>query len=569
MRSSLGLLVVSLKLFLAAAWDYSQNGFDWSGLGQCGGESDSAAAAANPLALDAEAGAEATSGNKLQSPINLPKVASVNENLKVLMKYPNLGQMMKLYNNGKSLALTIPEDFNSGFGLAPDYDTTMADGSGDTFRLAQVNFHSPSEHELDGKRMPLEMQLVHKQSTGSGDSLAVVSILFAPGSEAHNTFLDVIIGNGLPDEAWEEADINHGHYASASEGLDLFDTLRQVLSGSQFYSYTGSLTSPPCDPGVKYFVKKAPAPAHAAQLEQFQRAMKKTCPPYGNFRRIPAFTTAGDSVEVLQSVDTIGGGTSSSGGSKGSVAASPVTVGQRERVLEDPQYQSVGNNDTETMKTAKTNFQAANLNHAAAVTANSNAKQSLSTAEQQLGLASGVADKLDRTWKVFAAQTAVTDTAKSVSSTQQKLDETIKVIIDIEKEAQANATAAAPEQAAETAPAAPTVQTFVPTGQAGNPFASVDAAETVPRVGVGAGLAKTASPRLGPNLRPDGPHVPASVQAATVATVAVDKAAAAKASEAAKKKKKEKEKEEGEEEGRTGSTCFFHHCGKGCGSGLG
>ena len=54
---------------------------------------------------------------------------------------------------------------------------TFADGSRKMFEPLQLNFHSPSEHTVDGKHFDLEMQMVHlhKEDLSIG---AVLSVFF-------------------------------------------------------------------------------------------------------------------------------------------------------------------------------------------------------------------------------------------------------------------------------------------------------------------------------------------------------------------------------------------------------
>jgi len=55
--------------------------------------------------------------------------------------------------------------------------------NGRVYTLKQFHFHTPSEHTLDGKNLPMEMHLVHQDSAGG---FAVVSILFEEGKANPN-----------------------------------------------------------------------------------------------------------------------------------------------------------------------------------------------------------------------------------------------------------------------------------------------------------------------------------------------------------------------------------------------
>lgn len=256
MTAPVFVVLVVIRFVGTNAWDYAINGKDWSGEGMCG------------------------SGGA-QSPVNLPASAPVAEDeMTMFLKYPKLASAVRVYHNGNSIALTLPDTFRAGFGIGKGSDGVKAFESeeGDAYRLWQVNFHSPSEHTINGERLPLEMQMMHQQVTG-GDGMAVVVVLFNKAPNAYGALLDAIIGQHLPKTPWEEA-------------------LRQpplefapVLGRSLFYSYEGSLTVPPCEKQVKYFVRKEPVPAAHAQLEQFRKVLQGTSAmPRGNYRLLQPLT---------------------------------------------------------------------------------------------------------------------------------------------------------------------------------------------------------------------------------------------------------------------------------------
>ncbi|MHB8874461.1 MAG: carbonic anhydrase [Myxococcaceae bacterium] len=133
---------------------------------------------------------------------------------------------------------------------------------GKTFQLAQLHFHHPSEHAVDGKRFPLEVHLVHK---GPDGELAVVGVFFEEGAES--AALAPIVA-ALPQE--------RGATASSDAPVDPSGFLPQDKA---YFSYAGSLTTPPCSEGVKWQVFKAPASASASQLEAFAKLFENNARP--------------------------------------------------------------------------------------------------------------------------------------------------------------------------------------------------------------------------------------------------------------------------------------------------
>lgn len=247
-----------------AAWDYSLNGANWDGLGQCG------------------------SGGQ-QSPVNLPTVAEVAEQQKLFLKYPEIDSSFQLYNNGYSIAFTLPESYKGGFGLSAALDDLNSKDA-EAFRLWQVNFHSPSEHTLNGERMPLEMQMMHQRVTGGSPETAVVVVFFQHAANSYLDVLDKLMQEGLPKKAWEEKPV--------ASGIKLAD----IVGGSPFYSYEGSLTVPPCESQVKYYVRQEPIPTAHAQIRRFQKVLEQTCAPKGNYRLVRPLT---GKLTLMASVDVI------------------------------------------------------------------------------------------------------------------------------------------------------------------------------------------------------------------------------------------------------------------------
>jgi carbonic anhydrase len=108
----------------------------------------------------------------------------------------------------------------------------------------------------------MEMHLVHQSSQGK---LAVVGVLIEAGSE--NYFLKEILEN-LP-ETEEEAEV---------EGVKI--NVENLLPNNRsYYSYSGSLTTPPCSEDVSWNVMKTPIAASAEQIEQFMEIYQMNARP--------------------------------------------------------------------------------------------------------------------------------------------------------------------------------------------------------------------------------------------------------------------------------------------------
>jgi carbonic anhydrase len=132
-----------------------------------------------------------------------------------------------------------------------------------TYTLKQFHFHHPSEEHLDGKAYPLVAHLVHSDADGH---TAVVAVLFDLG--APNPLLDTLWKN-IPAEKEKEVDV-------ASISINAADLLP---ADHGYFTYMGSLTTPPCTEGVTWYVLKAHATISKEQLEQFRKLYSHNARP--------------------------------------------------------------------------------------------------------------------------------------------------------------------------------------------------------------------------------------------------------------------------------------------------
>jgi len=125
---------------------------------------------------------------------------------------------------------------------------------GDHYDFVQVHFHQPSEERLHGRRYSMVAHLVHKNAKGE---LAVVGVLIRQGK--NNAFLKPVFDNfpaaGTTDTAVPDATVNLTDFLPASRG---------------YYTFDGSLTTPPCSENVRWFVLKHAVEASARQINQFK-----------------------------------------------------------------------------------------------------------------------------------------------------------------------------------------------------------------------------------------------------------------------------------------------------------
>jgi carbonic anhydrase len=125
---------------------------------------------------------------------------------------------------------------------------------GRRYELVQFHFHRPSEERINGKQFDMVAHLVHKDLDGR---LAVVAVLLDRGA-AHP----------LVQSVWNNLPLEKGDEVAARTTLDLNALLPAERT---YFTYMGSLTTPPCSEGVLWMVLKTPMPISNEQIGIFAR----------------------------------------------------------------------------------------------------------------------------------------------------------------------------------------------------------------------------------------------------------------------------------------------------------
>jgi carbonic anhydrase len=137
----------------------------------------------------------------------------------------------------------------------------------DSYDLVQLHFHAPSEHAVNGRLSSMELHLVHRNALGN---LAVVGVLLQVGPNP----------NPLIAEILARAPLAPGAIPVEGRTLNARDLLpRNPLS---HWTYSGSLTTPPCSEGVRWIVLKNPVNVSRADLDRYQLIIS-LFPGYGGF----------------------------------------------------------------------------------------------------------------------------------------------------------------------------------------------------------------------------------------------------------------------------------------------
>lgn len=123
-----------------------------------------------------------------------------------------------------------------------------------SYELVQFHFHRPSEERINGRSFEMVVHLVHRDAEGK---LAVVAVLLERGK-----------GHPMIQTVWNNLPLEKNDTVTPSVVLDVGEMLP---ASREYYTYMGSLTTPPCTEGVLWLVMKQPMQAAPAQMALFSR----------------------------------------------------------------------------------------------------------------------------------------------------------------------------------------------------------------------------------------------------------------------------------------------------------
>ena len=160
----------------------------------------------------------------------------------------------------------VPSTFrivNNGHTVQVEVGDSSISLIGKTYELVQFHFHRPSEEMINGQRFDMVVHLVHKAYDGE---LAVVAVLLERGTE--HPFIQTL-WNYMPLE----------EKMPVSPPNAIVDLNALLPATRNYYTYMGSLTTPPCSEGVRWLVMKEPVKVSAEQINIFSRLYRNNARP--------------------------------------------------------------------------------------------------------------------------------------------------------------------------------------------------------------------------------------------------------------------------------------------------
>ncbi|XP_056600274.1 carbonic anhydrase [Triplophysa dalaica] len=199
-----------------------------------------------------------------QSPIDIvPNQAQHDPSLKLLKLKYDPATAKGILNNGHSFQVDFDDE---------DDSSTMTGGPiTGTYRLRQFHFHwgdsddRGSEHTIAGNMFPSELHLVHwntkypsfGEAASQPDGLGVVGVFVKIGSA--NPRLQKVI------DAFDDIK-SKGKQTTFSN----FDPKTLLPASLDYWTYDGSLTTPPLLESVTWIVLKEPISASPGQIAKFR-----------------------------------------------------------------------------------------------------------------------------------------------------------------------------------------------------------------------------------------------------------------------------------------------------------
>ncbi|HWE83970.1 MAG TPA: carbonic anhydrase family protein [Terracidiphilus sp.] len=179
-----------------------------------------------------------------QSPVDI-RGAHLNKALPAL-EFHYMGSSMSLENNGR----TIVAHANPG--------SYFIDG-GVRYDLKDLVFHHPSEEAVHGKLSDMDVELVHTSADGKQ---AVIEVRLTEDRGDPSATLATL---------WAHMPTTPG---TTQNVTDMVNPAGLLPADRGYWTFMGSLSTPPCTEGVRWFVMEQDLSISRGQLRQFAQMFR-------------------------------------------------------------------------------------------------------------------------------------------------------------------------------------------------------------------------------------------------------------------------------------------------------
>lgn len=213
-----------------------------------------------------------------QSPIDLPtKEEAIDSPVKPFFQYEEVNFKSSVttidgqLKQGQSLQLKLIDNvlkiYHNKFGKVVTMD-------GAVYYAQEIVIHVPAEHTIKGQKYDMEVQIIHYgQSKGDIAKQLILSFLFVKTPGVYNKFIDDLDIFNLPSPINTQMDLTSNLFIPkilySADSTDL-----PTMKPFSFYTYQGSLTSPPCTENTIILVASKPIPLGTTAIQLFQEAFR-------------------------------------------------------------------------------------------------------------------------------------------------------------------------------------------------------------------------------------------------------------------------------------------------------
>jgi len=233
-------------------WDYAKKGTDWNCMCEEGKE---------------------------QSPINLPpKDKCITSPIKPIFKFnivePSHESTTSSGQHKKTKTVKI-KYVDNALRIRHDNIGTAVTLDGAIYKANEIVFHTPSDHQINGVQYPMEMQVVFEGQTKNDIARHVVlSFLFEKSPGHYNKFIDDLDFFSLPNPIHKSRKLLTSLHIPRIFYAAGDDDSGDIMKPFTFYTYHGSLTSPPCTERTINYVVADPIKLGSTALQLFQEAIR-------------------------------------------------------------------------------------------------------------------------------------------------------------------------------------------------------------------------------------------------------------------------------------------------------